>query len=445
MYQEINFDGLVGPTHNFAGLSEGNIASTSSRARASRPRDAALQGLQKMKALADWGIPQAVLPPLQRPAVSWLRSFGLTGGDDAAVITRAAREAPQLLAACCSASSMWTANAATMTPSCDTPSGRAHFTPANLSSKLHRAIEAPETQRVFQTLFADPEHFVVHPPLPGGEAMRDEGAANHTRLSANASSPGTHLFVYGASNFDDQEIRPTRFPARQTREASAAIARHHQIPPERTVLIQQNPAAIDAGVFHNDVIAVGHQNVLFYHELAFAAGTNAIHRITGACPHPLVLLPVSTAEVDLATAVNTYLFNSQIVTRPDGDMMIIAPSNSAENPATAACLARIISAPDNPIIDVKFFNLRQSMRNGGGPACLRQRVQLNPTELAAVKGRVMMDNELFTLLSDWVSRRYREEIQFDDLADPQLLIENRAALDELTQILQLGSLYGFQR
>ena len=33
----------------------------------------------------------------------------------------------------------------------------------------------------------------------------------------------------------------------------------------------------------------------------------------------------------------------------------------------------------------------------------------------------------------------------DDLADPKLLEESRAALDELTKLLQIGSVYEFQR
>ncbi len=444
-YREINFDGIVGPTHNFSGLSEGNIASMASRANVSRPREAALQGLQKMKALADWGIPQAVLPPLERPAISWLRRFGVGGNHDAAVLARAAAEAPQLLAACCSASAMWTANAATMTPSCDTADDKAHFTPANLSSKLHRAIEASETHQVLATIFADSDHFMVHPPLAGGEAMRDEGAANHTRLCADFGSTGIHVFVYGASVFDRSLPQPSRFPARQTREASETVARLHRIPDERTIYVQQNPAAIDAGVFHNDVIAVGHQNVLLYHELAFVEGDAAVQRIAEACDHPLVPVRVSEADVPLTDAVKSYLFNSQIVTRPDGKLTVIAPQESADTPATRALLEQTVDASDNPITEVKFFDLRQSMRNGGGPACLRQRVTLNEQEIAAMHGRVMLTDDLFDELEAWVKGHYREEIVFADLSDPTLLSESRTALDQLTQILQLGSLYPFQR
>lgn len=445
MYQEVNFDGIVGPTHNFAGLSEGNVASTASRAHISRPREAALQGLHKMKALHELGVPQAVLPPLERPSINWLRRFGFSGPDDATILARAAREAPIMLAACSSASAMWTANAATVAPSCDTRDRRLHLTPANLYSKLHRAIEADDTHRILATIFANQERFVVHPPLSGGEAMRDEGAANHTRLAKSFGDAGVHLFVHGAHGLNHGELRPGRFPARQTREASAAIARHHQLPVERVVHVQQNPVAIDAGVFHNDVIAVGHQNVLFHHELAFAEGDDDLARIQQACGGELIMLPVSNDEVPLTTAVETYLFNSQIVTLPDGTMAIIAPSESAEHPATAACLDCIVEDAHNPIAKVHYFNLRQSMRNGGGPACLRQRIVLHTDELDALHGRVHFDEVLHEELCAWVERHYREEIHHGDIADPALLQESRAALDELTTILQLGSLYAFQR
>jgi succinylarginine dihydrolase len=444
MYQEINFDGIVGPTHNFAGLSEGNMASLASRALVSRPREAALQGLRKMKALAERGIPQAVLPPLERPSIPWLRSFGIRGETDADVLTTAAQDAPNLLSACSSASSMWTANAATMTPSCDSEDGKVHFTPANLSSKLHRAIEAPETHRMLRTLFADVERFIVHPPLAGGEAMRDEGAANHTRLAADFSSQGTHVFVYGASVSNPDLARPKLFPARQTLEACQAVARLHRIPAGKAVFVQQDPLAIDAGVFHNDVIAVGHLNLLLHHESAFAAGDRAIDAIKQACGHELVAIRVSEAEVPLATAVKSYLFNSQIVSRPEGGMVIIAPQECAETAATQAWLQRLVAAPDNPVVDVQFFNLRESMRNGGGPACLRQRITMNDAERAAMRGRVMLDAALSAEIEAWVQAHYREELHFSDLIDPQFLNECRVALDQLTSILRLGPIFSFQ-
>src|ERR1019366_8438871 len=137
---EVNFDGLPGPTHNYSGLAAGNLASERNRNLIANPRQAVLQGLAKMKALADAGYAQAVLPPHERPAVAALRALGYVGSD-AAVVARAGREAPQLLAACSSAAAMWAANAATVSPSSDTADGRVHFTPANLVSNFHRSLE----------------------------------------------------------------------------------------------------------------------------------------------------------------------------------------------------------------------------------------------------------------------------------------------------------------
>ena len=119
---ELNIDGLVGPTHNYGGLSYGNVASQNNCQVASNPREAARQGLAKMKALMDMGFAQAVLAPQERPDVQALRACGFSGSD-AQVIEKAAREAMPLLVASCSASSMWTANAATVSPSADTADG----------------------------------------------------------------------------------------------------------------------------------------------------------------------------------------------------------------------------------------------------------------------------------------------------------------------------------
>ena len=138
---EVNFDGLVGLTHHYAGLSFGNVASTRNQQAVANPKLAARQGLLKMKQLADLGFVQAVLPPHERPQVDLLRQLGFSG-TDAQVLARAAQQAPRLLCAVSSASAMWTANAATVSPSSDTADGRVHFTVANLNNKFHRASEA---------------------------------------------------------------------------------------------------------------------------------------------------------------------------------------------------------------------------------------------------------------------------------------------------------------
>jgi len=440
---EVNFDGLVGPTHNYAGLAYGNIASGRNVQTPSNPREAARQGLAKMQALLEMGLGQAVLPPQERPAMDVLRQLGF-GGSDRDVLARAAREAPRVLAACCSASSMWSANAATVSPSADTGDGRVHFTPANLVGNFHRALEPPTTTAVLRAIFHDPRYFAVHDPLPAVEQFGDEGAANHTRLSAEHANPGVALFVHGRSGFGTDH-RHTRYPARQTREASEAIARRHGLLPERVVHARQNPLAIDAGVFHNDVIAVGNGPVLWFHELAFADTPSALAELQRAAGDlGLQFIQVRAHQISLDDAVHSYLFNSQLVTLPDGAMALILPEECRTTPSVWEYLQALVS-DDNPITTLKVFDLKQSMRNGGGPACLRLRVVLHDTELAAMNRAVLLDNALFDILNAWVDRHYRDRLTPADLADPALLEESRTALDELTRILGLGSVYPFQQ
>lgn len=441
---EVNFDGLVGTTHNYAGLSVGNVASIKNANQISNPKQGALQGLAKMKALSELGLKQAVLPPLERPDVETLRRLGFNGNDQQ-IIEQAAKQAPQVYLACSSASSMWTANACTVSPSADTKDGKVHFTAANLTNKFHRSIEFPTTARILQAIFADEKYFTHHQALPSGEHFGDEGAANHTRFCESYASAGVEFFVYGKYAFDKSQPYPKQYPARQTFEASQAIARLHQLDPDKTVFAQQNPAVIDAGVFHNDVIAVGNQNCLFYHEKAFVNTEQVFEQIKHAYgDKPFHFIKVADDQVSVADAVSTYLFNSQLVSLPSGDMAIIAPGECEENPQVKNYLDNLINSNHTPIKQVNIFDVKQSMQNGGGPACLRQRVVLNETEINATNPNVFMNDQLYKKLTDWVNANYRDRLSEADLADPQLLVETRAALDQLTQILNLGSVYPFQ-
>ena len=442
---EVNFDGLVGLTHHYAGLSFGNVASTSNKNTPANPKLAAKQGLQKMKTLSDMGFKQGVLPPQERPHIPVLRQLGFTGSD-AQIIAAVAKQSPQLLSAVSSASSMWTANAATVSPSADTADKRVHFTVANLNNKFHRAIEADTTSATLRSIFKNETHFVHHAALPQQALMGDEGAANHNRLGGDYGAAGVEVFVYGKQAFGGT-VEPQRFPARQTREASEAVMRLHGLDAAKTVFIQQNPDVIDQGVFHNDVIAVSNRNVLFHHQQAFLNQTQALDEISqkmSALGHQFISVEVPTAQVSVADAVGTYLFNSQLLSKPDGKMMIIVPEESRQNQRVWDYLSSLINS-NGPINEIKVFDLRESMRNGGGPACLRLRVVLTDAELQAVAPGVLMNESLFLTLNNWIDRHYRDRLTEADLADPQLLIENRQALDELTRIMGLGSIYPFQQ
>ncbi|WP_100657434.1 N-succinylarginine dihydrolase [Alteromonas flava] len=441
---EVNFDGLVGPTHNYAGLSYGNVASLNNANATSSPKQAAKQGLQKMKALADMGMIQGMLAPQERPDIYALRRLGFTGSDER-VLKDAYTQAPQIFLACCSASSMWTANAATVSPSADTADGRVHFTPANLTNKFHRSLEPQVTGNILKAIFTNEKHFAHHTHLPDNEHFGDEGAANHTRLCSAYGYSGVELFVYGRYAFDTSKPAPQKFPARHTYEACEAVVRLHGLSEDSVVYIQQNPDVIDQGVFHNDVISVGNQNVLFYHEQAFldtAAKLAEIQQKFGE--QELHFIKVPTTEVSVADAVKTYLFNTQIITLPNGEMAIIAPTECEENAAVKTYLDKLVTL-GTPIKQVKYFDVKQSMQNGGGPACLRLRVAMNDVELAAVNQQALMNDTQFARLNQWVDKHYRDELSVKDLCDPQLLIESRTALDELTQIMKLGSVYPFQQ
>jgi succinylarginine dihydrolase len=439
---EFNFDGLVGPTHNYSGLSFGNIASKNNSGAIANPKLAALQGLAKMRALHDRGFKQGVLAPHERPSIATLRALGFAGADSA-VIQSAAKHAPMLLSGAASASPMWAANAATVSPSANAKDGRVHFTAANLNNKFHRSIEHPTTSRILKAMFANDAHFAHHAALPNCPQMGDEGAANHTRFCSRYGTAGVEFFVYGASGFDVAAPAPKRFPARQTLEASLAVARLHGLSDARTVFAQQNPDVIDAGVFHNDVIAVGNGNVLFCHQLAFRNQQTVIDEIRRKFVGEFVVVEVSNDDVSVADAVSSYLFNSQLLTRADGEMVLVVPEECRANARVWAYLQKLLTL-NTPIKELLVFDLRESMRNGGGPACLRLRVELNEAEAVAVNPKVLMSDALYPTLTTWVEKHYRDRVSEKDLGDPSLLIECRNALDELSRILGLGSVYPFQ-
>lgn len=446
---EVNFDALVGLTHNYGGLSYGNIASHSNVGEISNPRAAALQGLEKMWFLAnELNIPQGVLPPHERPHIATLRSLGFLG-DDTAVLAAAAYSAPQLLRMCSSSASMWAANAATVTPSADAADGVVHFTAANLSNKFHRAIEAEQTAKILAAIFpADSGLFVHHGPLPYGMHFSDEGAANHSRLCRSHAGRGIHFFVYGRSGFSALAQQPRRFPARQAVEAQLAIARLHRIAPDSVVTAQQNPDAIDAGVFHSDVAAVANENVFIYHQQAYLNSIAVVAQLRNALTEQidtdLIAIEVPAELISLQLAVRSYLFNSQLVSCSGGAMALIAPMECYECIDVRQWLEELVKRNDNPITHVYYRDVRQSMHNGGGPACLRLRVPLTAEELGALLPRTLLDERLYLALKSWIIKNYRDRLTPQDLSDPQLLFEGRKALEELTVLLGLGSIYPFQ-
>ncbi len=414
MLREINFDGIVGPSHNYAGLSLGNIASASHKGSASYPRAAALQGVAKMRANMERGLAQGFLLPLPRPNFALLDDLAVDGTSDRA-----------LLAAAWSASSMWTANAATVSPAPDTADGRCHLTPANLVTMLHRGQEWRDTQAQLKLAFGDTRHFAVHDAVP--PSFGDEGAANHMRLCESHGQPGVEVFVYG---------RPGgRFPARQHEQASRAVARKHGLDPARCVFIEQNPAAIEAGAFHNDVVAVANQTVLFTHEQAFADRKDAYEAMHAAFP-ALHVVEVPASAVSLEEAIRTYLFNAQLVSLPSGEMALVVPSECQESASVWAWCERMLSS-NGPIRQVIPVDVRQSMANGGGPACLRLRVVADP---ATVDARFLLDEAKAQRIESIIAQAWPERIEPEEIGSEKLAKTVIEAREALLAVLSLDEL-----
>lgn len=412
--KEINFDGIIGPSHNYAGLSLGNIASASHRGQTSHPREAALQGLAKMRGNMARGLPQGFLLPLPRPNGVLGDALALDGTED-----------PALRAAPWSASAMWTANAATVSPAPDTRDGRCHLTPANLITMLHRAQEWQDTKAQLDIVFGDAKHFAVHDAVP--PTFGDEGAANHMRLCESHGEEGVEVFVYGKPG--------GKFPARQHEQASRAVARMHGLAPARTVFIEQNPGAIEAGAFHNDVVAVANERVLFTHARAFADPQGAYAAIREAFP-ALELVEVPEEAVSLEEAIRTYLFNAQLLTLPDGTMALVVPSECRESTSVWAFCEKM-TASNGPIRQVIPVDVRQSMANGGGPACLRLRVVADP---ATVDPRFLLDEAKAEQIEAVIAEHWPEAIEPAQLGTDALSEQVRAARGALLDALDLTEL-----
>ncbi len=411
---EINFDGIVGPSHNYAGLSFGNVASMSHAGQVSQPRAAALQGLEKMRASLALGLAQGIFPPHPRPNRAWLAEL-------AADIEQA--EKP-LAAAAMSASAMWAANAATVSPAPDTADGKCHLAVANLRTMPHRSHEWPATLAQLRIAFGS-EAFEVHGPIP--PAFGDEGAANHMRLAPAHGGRGVEIFVYGVSG--------GAFPARQHVEASKAIARMHKLDPARTIFAAQSEEAIAAGAFHNDVVAVANERVLFAHEKAFADKNALIEQCAALVPG-FEYVEVPEAEVPLADAVRSYLFNAQLVTPPDGQPTLVVPTEARETPTVWRWIEQHV-AGNGPIRRIEVVDVRQSMANGGGPACLRLRVVADP---ATVDPRFLVDSDKLDRIAELVAKNWPEQIHSDELHNPALIREIEAARRALLEHLDLEQL-----
>lgn len=442
--QEVNFDCLVGPTHHFGGLSLGNLASHKNKARISNPRAAALQGLKKMAFLSERGFIQAVLPPHPRPHFPTLKRLGFQGSTEH-MCQEAYELMPEFFSRLSSSSAMWAANAATVCPSADSLDNKVHITPANLITMFHRSIEADFCQRVFQSIFSDENKFTVHDPLPAHDIFSDEGAANHNRLCPSHGQKGLQIFVFGKeAGLAGQKT--SIFPARQSKLANLALARLHRLDENYFINLEQNPLAIDGGAFHNDVVAVANQSVFLVHEDAFVKQKTILKQLSQYYKEiyedDIFIIEISNKDLPLKDAVKSYLFNSQLLTKADGSMLLFSPMDCHNNKHARRTIEHIIAAK-NPINEGAYFDISESMANGGGPACLRLRVVLTPEELNAVHPGILLNSKLVKKLEEIIEKYYPEEFTIEHLLDTKFLLNCQHALDQIAQALKLKNLYNF--
>jgi succinylarginine dihydrolase len=430
---EVNVDRIVAPTHHHGGLGVANRAAWRNRHLVSSPRAAALQCIRKMRLAADAGAVQLALPPNPRPDRAVLARMGVSSSRLADADVR------DLVAASSSSASMWVANSATFTSSIEAADGRPHLTPANLVSSFHRASEVRHTTRLLRRVF-DPARFVHHPALPGSMAVRDEGSANHFCLARGPSRRGVHLFVFGARVLGEPAAAGEH--ARQTHEASAAIARLHRLDPQRTVFGQESRRAMAAGAFHADLVMLACGEILFLHEDSLADRetveaelTRKYREATGRQLHPLVV-PRST--LTLEQAIDSYVFNSQVVEASSGRRLLLAPTQTETMPAARQALRTLVEHPASAIDGLHFVELTESMNNGGGPACLRLRLALTPAEVASLPPRMRIDSERCRELEAWVERSYRSELSIEDLGSAALVDECKRAQIGVAKILGEG-------
>ena len=436
---EINFDGLIGPTHNYSGLSEGNNASKKNFSSPSNPKNAALQGIKKAETLIASGLKQGFFLPHERPFIPGLKKLGFNGTDEE-IFSSAFNHSKVLLSNFSSASSMWAANAATISPSSDTQDNKVHLTPANLNTMFHRSIETEFTYQQCKIIFPK-KYFEIHKPAVTISGYGDEGAANHLRISKSHNEKGFEIFVYGDSGFKNDKTSVKR----QALEVSRSIAFNHKLDMENTFFLQQNHQAVNEGSFHNDIVSLSNESVFIAHENAFQNkdDLNKMLNILKSKIDNFQYIEISDSEIPLKDIISSYLLNSQLITNGDNEMQLILPEEVKGYENCMSWLDKLKQISDVKLFD--FVDIRQSMMNGGGPACLRLKLILNDEELESLNQNFLMNSERLESIKLLIEREYRDELYPDDLKDPNLLDESRRVLDELTQIFGTGSIYEFQK
>jgi succinylarginine dihydrolase len=415
---EVQIDSLVGLTHHFGAHAHGNLASQSHGGQVSCPQKAALQGLEKMKWVMDQGGPQWVLPPLRRPRLDVLQQLGFWGTNAQQLCANVWQDASHLLKAVSSSSFIWTANLGYVAPRLDTQDGKLHLSISNLNSHFHRQLEAEARFVQLQYIFQKGD-VVIHPPV-NYRGFEDEGAANHTRLEGPESGP-LHIFVHGGRH------------GRQQLEAQKCWVRQSGLVDDRVLYLEQSQTALEGGVFHNDVIATGHGQHYFIHEKAYTEESlDQLHSVFNA-KGDLILLITSQRDLDLSASVSTYLYNSQIIEKPNGHLSLLLP-RECDRPDVQGVLK---SWQRVKPMDEHFMDLGESMMNGGGPACLRWRCLITEQQFQACHYGVQLTASLFQDLGEWILCHYPEHHRWEDLQASFWWKNEARAFEELSMILDI--------
>ena len=313
-----------------------------------------------------------------------------------------------------------------------------HITVANLNSMMHRSIEPKFTYKMLKRILNKKVN--INKSLLNLPNIGDEGAANHIRIAERHNVPGYQIFVYSSEN-----ISHAKTIERQSLIGSKLIARKNCVEDQRVFYLQQSNRAIRYGSFHNDIVSTANENIFIYHEEAFESTQELkviLAKLKKLVPNfkPIKIL---NSEIDLQTIVSSYLLNSQLISLPSGGMMFLLPSEVKQYPNCMQWLEKI--SAEEEIKKIKFIDVKQSMRNGGGPACLRLRMIFNENEISSVNKNFLLDDNKIDLLTNLIENKYRDRLQPDDLLDPNLADESLEILDALTKIFKTGSIYNFQK
>ena len=423
---EYNLDSMIGPTHHFGGLSKGNLASMAHQFQMSSPKKAALEGLEKMRLAHEIGQNQLWFPPQRRPIFDAMINGA---GSDIDKVRWAFDNNPELLSQLFSSSAMWMANNATVSGSADSSDGLVHVIPANLSTLAHRRVEVAQNLILLNYAFFT-KQFKVHPPL--SHRFRDEGAANHMQFSTDGHSKSLHLFVYNRSKSGDED-KYLPFPLRQSYEASRSLAKAMNIPETQTLICRQLATSVQKGVFHHDVVGMSHQDVLIIHELALEDQDHTLQLLQTMSQNilkkKLTIIQVSSEQLSLKEALDTYFFNSQFIKDQDGNVHLICAQQCNNHPKVSLLVDDLIA--QKVIEKVHYISLSESMMNGGGPACLRLRLPLTSKEFSNIPNCFKFSDEKYQEMVHFVHQFYPNQVRLADFIQINFLKKMNQLFDGL--------------